>query len=212
MGIVMLLVGLTNLLERRNVQEMHRTFNSIYHDRLVPATDIFYLTENLYKRRLLIEEFLYSEGPCLSVDSLTSRLNVHASSIDKLINKYSKTYLVKDESTYLKEFVNSVTHYNSVESQILLACGAPSKEKARDLYEKFGKQDLLVTIDQLEKLTRIQSSEGLAMMHGSDGIASNSSMILTLQIAVAIVMGIFIQGLIVASRATTTKDQPFHLN
>ena len=55
---VMVLVIVSNLIARKNITEMNRSVTSIYKDRLIPATNIFYLTENLYRKRLAMEEFL----------------------------------------------------------------------------------------------------------------------------------------------------------
>ncbi len=101
---VMALVGLTNFLERRNIEKMDATFSSIYHDRLIPATDIFYMTENLFNRRLLMEQFLYSDNVGLTADVLPGKLKSHEISINKLVDKFSKTFLVKNESVELNNF------------------------------------------------------------------------------------------------------------
>jgi hypothetical protein len=209
---VMALVGLTNFLERRNIEKLDQTFSSIYHDRLIPATDIFYITESLYNRRLLMEQFLYADNSGLTIDALKMNLDFHEASINKLVDKFSKTFLVKDESVELNNFKVGLKNYDRHEQQILEAHQTQSRDAARHLYEQHGKKELLGTIKHLEELTEIQSTEGLAMMHGSQDIASNSSILLTLQIAVAIFIGIMIQALIMASNTTNTKGQHYNLN
>jgi hypothetical protein len=209
---IMALVGLTNFLERRNIEKMDATFSSIYHDRLIPATDIFYMTENLFNRRLLIEQFLYTDNNGISMDALSSKLDTHEASINKLVDKFSKTLLVKDESVELNNFKAGLKNYDKHEQEILHAYNTQSRAAAQNVYEQVGRKQLLDTIKHLEELTEIQSTEGLAMMHGSQDIASNSSLLLTLQIVVAIFIGIMIQALIMASNTTNTTGKHFHLN
>jgi hypothetical protein len=211
MAFIMMLVGFTSWKERRNVEQMNRSFSSIYHDRLVPATDIFYLTQNLYSKQLLMEQFLYTHHN-LEHAALEARLNDHTATIDNLTAKFARTYLVTDESRYLQEFQRRTQHYNSVESEILCTYSVNSKEKARRLYEAHGRKDLAQTIAQLEQLTKIQSTEGHAIMSNSHGIASNSDLILTLQICLAIVIGLMVQALILASRTIGSQKQNYRMN
>lgn len=209
---VMVLVGLTNFLERRNIEKMDATFASIYHDRLIPATDFFYMTGNIFNRRLLMEQFLYAADVELSADSVSAKLDSHETSINQLVDKFSKTYLLQNESVELNNFKASLKKYDLHESQILNAYKNQSREAAQKLYESAGKKEMLEILRHLEELTEIQSAEGLAMMHGSQDIASNSSLLLTLQIVVAIFIGIMIQALIMASNTTNTTGKHFHLN
>jgi hypothetical protein len=208
---IMVLIGLTNVMERRNVKNLDQSFSSIYYDRLIPATDIFYLTSNLYKRRMLMEQFLFTEQTA-PLKVLEKNLSSHSDSIMHLIAKFEKTLLVKEESVYLAEFKRRVLHYNDVESRILDVWSRQSPQHAQKLYNVEGKNDLLSTIQYLEELTRIQSSVGLDLIHTSKGIASSSDMLMSLQIAVAIVIGLLIHGLIAASNVTRRNNENFNLN
>jgi hypothetical protein len=208
---IMLMIGLTNMMERRNVKNLDQSFSSIYYDRLIPATDIFYLTSGLYNRRMLMEQFLFTESKS-SLADLRKGLGSHSDSIMHLIAKFEKTLLVKDESLYLAEFKRMVLHYNQVESRILDVWTRQSPAHAQNLYETEGKVDLQRTIQYLEELTRIQSSVGLDLIRNSKGIASSSDLLMTLQIAVVLVIGLLIHGLIAASRITGQKNERFNLN
>lgn len=208
---IMLLIGLTNVMERRNMKNLDRSFSSIYYDRLIPATDIFYLTSNLYKRRMLMEQFLFT-GQTASLNDLRKDLGNHSDSIMYLISKFEKTLLIKEESVYLTEFKRRVLHYNGVETRILDVWTQQSPQHARQLYEREGKNDLLSTIQYLEELTRIQSSVGLDLIQNSKGIASSSDTLMTLQIVVALIIGLLIHALIAASKITQQKNENFNLN
>jgi len=208
---IMFLIAITNIMERRNIENMAQSFTSIYYDRLIPATDIFYLTGNLYDRRLIMETFLLNEGSPTVAD-VRKKLEIHALAIDNLIAKFEKTFLVKDESKYLAELKSGIDHYRSVERNILETFADDSKKKAQLLYQEEGKKELIRIFQHLEELAKIQSQVGLAMIHDSKGIVSSSDLMMTVQIVTAIVIGLLIQALVIASRVVDTKNQDFNLN
>ncbi len=55
---VMACTILIRLLEDKSIKEMNNAFISMYNDRLIPATDLFYLAENLYAKRYLLESMI----------------------------------------------------------------------------------------------------------------------------------------------------------
>jgi hypothetical protein len=208
---IMALIGLTNVMERRNVKNLDRSFSSIYYDRLIPATDIFYLTSNLYNRRMLLERFLFTKNTS-SVTDLRKSLDSYGDSTNHLIAKIEKTFLVKEESLYLAEFKHRVLHYNELESRILDVWTQQSREHAQMLYESEGEVDLLRTIQYLEELTKIQSSVALDLIRHSKGIASSSDILMSLQITVVLIIGLLIHGLIASSSIANRKNKNFNLN
>ena len=85
---IMALIVITNLLGRKSVGDFSRSFSAIYNDRLVPATDIFHLTENLYHKRFLIEDLLFSENT--DAHTVADKLDEHNRYIANLVTKYRK--------------------------------------------------------------------------------------------------------------------------
>jgi hypothetical protein len=211
LGTIMLLVGFTTVMEKRNIESISKSFSSIYHDRLIPATDIFYLTENLYTKRLLMENFLYAGG-AMPVEELRKQLAERSAAIDKLIAKFEKTLLVENESVSLQAFKQRAEHYKKVEVNILDNVTRESRESAQHLYETEGRDDLRHTIQRLEELTKIQSSVGLSLIDDSKDVISSSQVVLTLQIAMAIVIGLLVQALILASKVVNIDNKNFNLN
>ncbi|HYF68413.1 MAG TPA: MCP four helix bundle domain-containing protein [Ohtaekwangia sp.] len=211
LGSIMMLVGFTTVMQQINMNDLKQSYSSIYYDRLIPATEIFYLTENLFNKRLLIEQLLYVENPNAPAPALTAQLEVHNDSIDAIIARFEETYLVDAERKYLDQFKDLVIHYNTIESNII-DTHQVSKKDAQHLYETAGESDLIKTIQFLGELTEIQSSVGLDLMNDSDGIISINDTVLTIQIAIAIVIGILIQALIFASKMANRKDPNYRLN
>jgi hypothetical protein len=97
LGGIMVLIILATLLSRYNMQGIDRSFSSIYQDRLIPATTIIYLTENLYGKRVSLEKHLF-EQDAQSAERVKVVLNHRNQSIDSLIRVFEKTYLVDQEA------------------------------------------------------------------------------------------------------------------
>lgn len=207
---IMLMIVLFTFIERKNVADMNRSVTSIYNDRLIPATDIFYLSEHLYGKRFLAEQFLRSQN--LQLTELTQELNEHNKNIKSLISRFEKTYLVNKEQEYLNNLRSKVQDYNQIEKKIIDLSSRGSKDAALALYESEGKKTHEATIKQLVLLTRIQTAVGGELIKDSNGKVATASMISSLQIVLSIVTGLIILSLIFASKITNGKEQNFHLN
>ena len=211
LSVVMFLVIITNIIERKNIGEMNHSVHSIYEDRLVPATDIFSLTENLYSKRFLMENYLKDNFKGNDA-KLIQDLNIHDTTINSLISKYEKTYLVDQESKYLSEFKSKVKDYSNLEKDILNLSKIEGKEAAMHLYQTQGIDAHKNTIYQLSVLNRIQSVIGGELIKDSKGIVASSNLLSTLQIVLAIITGIIILILIFSSRMIKQTHKNFHLN
>lgn len=208
---IMLLVIVSNLLGRKNIVDINTSFTSIYNDRLIPATDIFYLTQNLYSKKLLMEQFLFSDKEN-NIAKLQSHLNKHNNSIDSLIQKFEKTYLVDQESRSLAEFKKSVVGYGTIEKSILGLYLNQLKEDAQNLYTNQGKPTLQNAINHLYDLIEIQSSVGKELINDSEDIMYNTNLLSMLQITLAILIGGIIHALVLSSKVVNHRDQFYDLN
>lgn len=211
MGSVMLLIALTNLMEQKNLESMSKSFSSIYYDRLIPATDIFYLTEHLYSKRLLMENLLYSANSTTK-EEVKNSLAGHNQEISSLVNKFSQTYLVELESKTLEEFRMEIEDYNNIENKIIALYESKSRQDAIALYESEGKPNLLKNLANLKDLTRIQSTVGLELIKDSRGVISSSNILMSLQIIITIIIGMCAQALVMASRMTNRTSSNVNLN
>jgi hypothetical protein len=68
LGGIMLVVIMGTMLSQHNVEGLGESSASIYNDRLIPATTIIYITENLYSKRLTLEDHLFNNGANVSVE------------------------------------------------------------------------------------------------------------------------------------------------
>ena len=207
---VMALVVLTVLFERKNINDINESVTSIYNDRLVPASDIFRLAEQFYNKRFLMETYLVGENQ--DVNALRTGLAAHDQQINKLISKYEKTHLVNDESRALKEVKDHVKTYKVMENNILSIAESHSKEAAADLYEKEAKPVLTASLGQLAKLSDVQIKVGSELLRDSAGIAATSRVLSSIQIVLAIIIGMMIVALTNTARLVSSDSTKYNLN
>lgn len=207
----MAIIILTTLVSTSNIRGIDRSSNSIYQDRLVPAVSIVYLSENLYNKRLLVEKYLLSETKAIPVD-IQQQLKIHNTTIDSLIRAFEKTYLVREESKSLHAFKACLTNYASLEQTILHLHETGNQEAGHELFHRQSSVTFQRSITLLNQLIKIQSVIGKELIKDSQSEAAQFNVMSTLQISVAIVIGLIILGLIHNAKLIDQNAQPFHLN
>ncbi|SEJ68130.1 Four helix bundle sensory module for signal transduction [Dyadobacter koreensis] len=218
LGGIMVVIVSGTIVSRRNINGIDKSFSSIYQDRLIPATTIIYLTENLYGKRLLLEKFLLTPPSEMRSEKIAELLSQHDKSIDSLIHLFEKTYLVDQEANSLSVFKNRVDEYALLEKMILNLYNSGHLEAGKEIFEGAGARTFQSTISNLNDLTKIQSIVGKELIKESQGDFASYAMISFLQVGLAIVIGLIILVFIQNSRTVNTpkamkdKGQHFHLN
>jgi hypothetical protein len=210
LGVIMCVVVLFNLVLQKNISDINQSVNSIYNDRLIPATDIFHLSENLHSKQTVLEKFLYQNS--YNASELEATLQASNIKIGLLINKYEKTYLVDEESVFLKNFKKSIADFSTVEQQMLSLSKAGGKAEALRLYERQGRGQLEATIIQLSDLNTIQSAVGGKLVSDTKGIVATSNFLSNLQMVLAIIIGVMITSLVVSSKIISQSQAKFKWN
>lgn len=217
LGGVMVLVILGSVITRYHMNGIDKSFSSIYKDRLIPATTIIYLAENLYGKRLSLEKFLLSDVTG-SAEAISAGLELHDVKIDSLIEVFEKTYLVDHEATSLAAFKNRVEEYVLLEKMILKLHASGNAGSGRELFEGAGASTFQTTINNLNELTSIQENVGKELMRESKSDMASFGLISFLQIAFVIVIGLMVLVLIQSSKivnqpkAGKEKGSYFNLN
>jgi len=207
---IMFLVVLFNIIERHNIEEMNRSVNSIYKDRLLPAADIFHLTDNLYSKRVLMEQYLISEN--VDVHELQKSLNMHDRNIDELIRQFEKTYLVDKELVFFNQLKADVGAYKRLEQEIISLCAQNLRAEASLLYHQRGQLASSEVIKRLSELTEIQTQVGGELLNNSKGILANSDLLSSLQLILAMGIGVMVVVLVAASKIARQVPGSFNLN
>src|SRR5690606_33177471 len=103
---------------------------SMHDDRLVPATSLFHLSDQVRTRRLVLEEHLLGHGE-LDLAQVHYELGRLDGGIAASLAEIDRTYLVDDESQLLHEFRVQLVQYTRLE-QALLAELAAGRDASYD--------------------------------------------------------------------------------
>ncbi|MEL4307887.1 MCP four helix bundle domain-containing protein [Joostella sp. CR20] len=102
---VLAVIFLSSLVENWQLKEMNKDMSSLYVDRLIPASDIYYVSQLLHQKEKELIEF--------PSDVIQHKHLNHA--IDSLLNHYEATYFVPNEKQYLQEFVSNYEKLKTLE-------------------------------------------------------------------------------------------------
>lgn len=209
---VMACTILIRFLEDKSVRDMNESFVSMYKDRLIPATDLFYVAQNTYAKRSLLESALYTQLEGMNPQALADQLNDFNIIIDSLIKKYEKTFLIEQEKQHLIELKDRLTNTAKVDADLLELLRKKDFNKAGNLYENAGRVSSDRTIQKLSELMGIQTRVGEELIRDSTYMVSGSKLYSALQIALAIVIGILIVGIVFTSNVVKINNEKFNLN
>jgi hypothetical protein len=198
---------LIRFLEDKSVEKINESFISMYNDRLVPATDLYFIGENLYHKNAILQEVLLGNDVLQGSTALV-KMDKHNRKIDSVINKYELTLLVKQEQNFLNELKKALVVQQGLEVKILSMVGSESKA----VYESVGRNAANQTLAKLSALIKIQSNVGSELIKGSKIFVSGTKVYSTLQVILAIVIGIMIVAIISASNAVKVQNEKFNLN
>jgi hypothetical protein len=176
---------------------------------LIPATEIFHMTQNLYNQRILMETALRSSPVSPNLDEALRNLTRNT---DERIVTFEKTFMVQHESYALVAFKRGMHDYETIEAEIVKTLLAGHREKALEIYYQRLRPKFSQTLRKLEDLSSIQTSVGKDILEQSRSTISNSNIVLILQIVTAVIIGVMTHGLIIASRMANVNVNNFHLN
>jgi hypothetical protein len=203
---------LIRFLEDKSVKSMNESFLSMYNDRLIPATDLFYVAEKAYLKKSLFEEALYRADTLTNPVQLKHTLGRLNTATDSLISKYEQTFLVKEEKEQLSELKRELYSTAEIENDIVVVAAAGGLTQARKLYETRGSASSKATIEKLAELMRIQKQIGEELIKDSAYLASGNKIYSAFQVALAILIGILIVGIVFTSNVVKINNDKFNLN
>ncbi len=208
MSTILVIFIITGLVERYKLDRIHTDFSSIYSDRLLPATDIHYISDNLYENRLLLDEWLSAGGEQPFGESFAQR----NFAIDSLIKGYEKTYLVKEEILYLQDLKIRLAGYRKIQNQILASANTGAQEKAKQLFEYDGRREFNAIMQNLHHLAAIQPAVGRELIKNSSADFASTNLLAYLRYGVSLLIGMAIMFLIKTSKMMQQPHQKFNLN
>jgi hypothetical protein len=166
--IIILILG-KNIYDRITFSSLDDSIASIYHDRLMPATYIFQLTDRLYQKRLLNGAGGQSNSAKLDEE--------HDKFISEIMTAYEKTYFTTAEKEQWIGFKQALDEYN-----IFNNAAEKNQEAISNSFKK--------VIRSLEALSHIQASEGNQLFSSSKSNVSGMIIISQLELALLLILGI----------------------
>ena len=203
---IMCCILLIRFLEDKSVAKINESFISMYQDRLVPATDLYFVAENLYLKNTAFQDAF--ENDSVHPSARISKITGYNNKIDSVITKYEKTLLVNEEKKFLGDLKNALTVQNQIEKKVL-HLGATEGDK---LYQSIGRGAATTTLNKLSALIKIQSQVGDELIKDSKIFVSGTKVYSTLQIILAVLIGIMIVAIIYASNVVNVQNENFRLN
>ena len=209
--LVMAFLVLFSLRVNNRAHHMDEAVTTVYEDRLQPALIIVYLSENLHAKRMLLDNNL-SEHPRLSLAEVSAQLTEYDTKNDKLVKDFERTVLTRNEVAVLTEFRADLAANARMERVLLQMADDEDREIAAAVYNKDGSRLFRQSIRNLHILAQIQSETGREIVQGSHRDAAGISVITSMMIAVAVIIGILISSLVPNARFLERKPTKFHLN
>lgn len=210
LAIVMALIVISNLMSRKNINDVNNAIVSIYQDRLIPASDLFYINDLLYQKRFLIEQMLFipDHNEQRSIKELLNR----DTAIQALITKYEQTQMVGKEYKFLRQFKAELSNYDQLEKTVVTLMQSGEITAAQKIQEVKVRAAHKRTIATLIELNKIQTLVGSEIIKDSKLVLNISTFFSTLQILLAIAIGVVIIKLVAVSKLITKPQDNFNLN
>lgn len=210
LGSIIFCITIFTLLETRNINNINKAVLSIYEDRLIPATDLFFLAEVSYQKRDQLETYLKSSEPSTTV--ISNQLSRQNQKVDSLIGKYEKTYLVDEELLHFNGLKENLKEYLHLEKDIVDLSIQNSKEAALSEFYTRAIVSHHKMMNHLSQLTQIQSNVGASLVKSLKNDVAKSDLISNLQLIVCIITGLLIVAIVFAAKVTSVKSNNYNLN
>ena len=191
--IVLALVLLNNFSERNNSSKINKAIHSIYDDRLVAESYIFRYLNNSHQIIELIDE------PSLGSTEKLEQIKMRLGSVSELNGFFEQTALTKLERT---DYLELKRLYLQINRAVLDGNLGRAKAAAKE------------TVGILELLSDIQLAEAENQIQVINRLNSSTSVSSHFEIALLIIIGVWIQGLVFASNTLKggSKEQNPSLN
>ena len=209
LAVMMLFIIAFSLIESYNVSRISGSINSIYEDRLIPAVDLYLMADHIHSKQSQLVSYLFAsdEGEAEVRKSLLTTNK----SLDSLILKYGKTYLVDAENNHLQSLKQNLQSVKQDELMVINTANL-HKEVAQKLYLN----NMLPAYEKLNadlmQLSHLQTQVGKELLSESRKSQASSDFITQLQLAVTIILGLIIMILVITGKQVMVTQEKYKLN
>jgi len=195
----------SNIFEKKMLESSRKAIESIYEDRLQPSTDFFEMRQLIANRMFLLERRATDKTYSKSV--FQNDLKEIDKQFKLLMDRYEKTYLVPEEEVFLKMLKEDIHKLNELTSElsnydeVLIA---KRLEELKPKAEAINKD--------LSELSKVQSKIGQEIVSQYMKDLSVSNVLNSIQVILAIFIGVFVFMMFSNRRITLTKIDKHNLN
>ena len=189
---------------------MEKAFSTLYHDRLVPATDIFHISEKIYAKRVILQTYIY--GSKADQKTVEQQLEKYDIQIKTLLEKYEKTYLVAHEKNHLDQLKSKIAAIKNLENRMLSQANLKENQFLGKEFIAHSEHLFLNVSATLTQLAEVQTTIGKELENQSKKIISGTNLYSNLQLILAIIIGVLIVSILFASNVVSIKSDKYRLN
>ena len=197
LAIVCIIILITNLVGRHQMDKLSDSFSSMFKDRLVAESYIYMISDHLYQKKSAFDNHSELDQP-----DFRSKINSHNEAITGLILFYEKTFLTEEEAAFLHDLKTNIAALRDLELQYFqhLVDEIQHTTTRVSLNERFA-----LASANLRQLSQVQIKEGKALNDQSQRIVNGSSLLTKFEMAMLICIAIILQIIVLASRPTISR-------
>lgn len=204
------LILIAELIENKNLQKIDSDFSSLYEDRLIPASQIYVLSDLLHEKQLIFEHLNENEFRIGSGD--LDKIQEENRKINNILAEYETTYLVEEEVEQLANFKTNFKAYQEVETEILYHLENKNFGVAQVLINSKGRKLFNDANSHLNRLAEIQPEIGRELLADYRSSFGSSSLLYYFKIAITLLFGVFVLRLLGLVKLVSQPKQKFELN
>lgn len=197
LGVVCILVLITNFLGRQDMDHLGNSFSSVYKDRLMVEGYIYELSGHLYQKKILVDH--YTEQSSAQVEA---SFHSHNDAINRLLSDYAQTQLTKEEAECFGQFSTEVATLQTLEQNYLqIPRGYPEQVAVyAEMNTRFA-----AASEQLQRLSKIQMTEGKMLSDQSKRIIDLSTLFRSVEMVALIGIAVLLQVLVLAGKPLISR-------
>lgn len=201
--IILVLVLVKSIVDRRHVAQLGDSFSAVYEDRLLAESYIYKLNNEFSQKKFLIDNFKKEDNK----DALNYKLQLHNTLLSGLIADYEKTKLTPAEDIRFKASKKNFAQNIVQESEYIQQLQSDSSNTvSKEALDK----SIYMVMDDLRQLSNIQITEGKRMTDDSKKIVAGSNVLSYFEAGLLFAISVLIIGLILASKSMRPKQPQQH--
>lgn len=189
-------IFIVNRIENNKINELGKSMNSVYEDRLMVENYIFRLSGLLYEKKILLDQCVGMEQG----EEYFRYLRDQNTAIALLVEDYDRTQLTEQEATLFNDFKNQLLVIQNQESRFLNSDDGNNEVLASSLNASFQNANVL-----LMGLSNVQINVGKSVNERSKELVAGSTILTRFELGMLVIIGILIHALVFTSRSVMKK-------